>query len=205
MGYTKSEILEAVDMLLKHRNNEIPAEVYDEVLVMIRRLVQYHGQKFGVIDKMARLYESGTPVAEIEKATGRDRTWIYECLKRLGVKIRPHGRRGGETHPCWKGGRYVDRTGYIRLRNRAHFTLFFPRAHGEGAGCRWTLVSGLFFEARPGIHKTADRPVKSIEIKRLGEKRAYPQTIQLFQLDQLGEGGDKNHISFIPLFSEPVE
>jgi HNH endonuclease len=118
MESVKEEMLEAVDLLLKHRNKEIPDEVYDEALVTIRRLIQYHGPKFGVIDHMAQLYESGTPVAEIEKATGRDRTWIYECLKRLEVKIRPHGRRGGETHPCWKGGRYADRTGYVRLRKR---------------------------------------------------------------------------------------
>lgn len=111
-----NEMLRAVDLLIKFRSPVVPAEIYDETLVTIKRLIKYHGKKFVTIDKMARLYESGTPVSEIAKTTGRDRTWIFSCLKRLGGKLRPHGRKGGETHPCWKGGRYVDPSGYVRLR-----------------------------------------------------------------------------------------
>ena len=45
---------------------------------------------------------------------------IYKVCKKHGIKCQRTGPRAGEGHPDWKGGRIVDRNGYVFLFRPEH-------------------------------------------------------------------------------------
>jgi hypothetical protein len=74
-------------------------------------------QKFWTIERenwLVEQYESGRSQEDIARELGYNQAAISSRLRQLGVLTRCSVGRG-ENHPSWKGGRTVDRKGYVRV------------------------------------------------------------------------------------------
>ena len=80
-------------------------------------------------DYIKNLYEQGMSTVEIGEKTNLTPQSIWQRLIKANVKMRDQkeaqrvsrekGRqetKKGEESPCWKGGRYVDKNGYVVIR-----------------------------------------------------------------------------------------
>ena len=77
------------------------------------------------VDQLRQLYEvEGKTVAEIGVILGRKSKVVNKACKRLGIQMRPRGQKFGPDHKGWKGGRRVDKSGYILVYCPGH-----PEAH----------------------------------------------------------------------------
>ena len=45
---------------------------------------------------------------------------IYKVCKKHGIKCQRTGPRAGEGHPEWKGGRLIDKDGYVLVYSPGH-------------------------------------------------------------------------------------
>ena len=95
---------------------------------------------------LIRLYESGKSLPEISEMVKITDQAIWLRLKNAGVKLRSisdaiklsfkTGRSiilSGKNHPCWKGGRYKHKDGYIHInsgRDREH-RVVWEKANGK--------------------------------------------------------------------------
>ena len=77
--------------------------------------------------KIIGLYESGYTLEEIGRKYDVTRAIISKYLRRLNKTRTPEESkkmRGttcrGENNPCWRGGRYQDNYGYVRIYNPSH-------------------------------------------------------------------------------------
>lgn len=76
------------------RDNPAPLESADEITDILRR------------------YEEGASQQAISFETGRSQSFISRVIRKYG-QARPTPT--GANHPNWKGGRYVDSAGYVRV------------------------------------------------------------------------------------------
>lgn len=66
------------------------------------------------VEQMRKWYEDERKtVAEIGELLGRSGKVVNKACKRLGFRMRRRGPKSGPEHPGWKGGRVVDKGGYI--------------------------------------------------------------------------------------------
>lgn len=66
------------------------------------------------VEQMRKWYEEERKtVAEIGVILGRSSKSVNKACKRLGFRMRRRGPKSGSEHPGWKGGRLVDKAGYI--------------------------------------------------------------------------------------------
>lgn len=66
------------------------------------------------VEQMRKWYEvERKTVEEIGKLLGRSGKVVNKACKRLGFRMRRRGPKSGPEHPAWKGGRVVDKAGYI--------------------------------------------------------------------------------------------
>jgi len=66
------------------------------------------------IEQMRHWYEvERKTVAEIGALLGRSPKVVNKVCKRSGFRMRPRGQKFGPEHKGWKGGRIVDKSGYI--------------------------------------------------------------------------------------------
>jgi len=73
------------------------------------------GSKLSEVTKeKIRLALKGNTYRKGKKASKKTRIRISEAMKKK------HKEWGVEGHPMWKGGRYVDGFGYIRILNKTH-------------------------------------------------------------------------------------
>lgn len=72
---------------------------------------------------------------------------IGVLCKRLGLKTQRTGPRAGEAHPGWKGGRRLEKNGYVQIYMPGH-----PRARksGKGRGRTYVLEHILVMEKHLG-------------------------------------------------------
>jgi hypothetical protein len=85
-------------------------------------------------------------VAEILGLTEKQ---IQRRIRRLGLTTQRTGPRGGAEHPEWKGGRHLDKNGYVLLYAPGH-----PSARGK-----YILEHRLVMEQHLGRHLTRDEVV----------------------------------------------
>lgn len=68
------------------------------------------------VDQLRTWYEvERKTVAQIGELMGVSSKAVNKACKRLGFQMRRRGPKSGAEHPCWKGGRNVDKDGYILL------------------------------------------------------------------------------------------
>ena len=89
---------------------------------------------------------------DIGAAIGRNWKGVWELMKRLGIPRQPHNRfPTNSDNPSWKGGRYVDRDGYVCIHFPSH-----PNARGKGYVREHRLVMersiGRYLTAKEVVH-----------------------------------------------------
>lgn len=73
------------------------------------------------VEQMRTWYEvERKTVAEIGALLGQKSQGVNKACKRLGFQMRRRGPKGGAEHPGWKGGRRVDKGGYILIHAPDH-------------------------------------------------------------------------------------
>lgn len=71
---------------------------------------------------------------EVAKAIGCAPQYLTEILRREGIASKPRGPRQGAGHGKWRGGRTLDRSGYVLVRVWDHPTATRnPSKHHRGA------------------------------------------------------------------------
>lgn len=77
------------------------------------------------IEQMREWYEQdGMTFQQIADRLGQDARQVGKCARRNGFRTRRVGPAGGAAHPEWKGGRRLDRGGYVLVYCPDH-----PAAH----------------------------------------------------------------------------
>lgn len=76
-------------------------------------------------DTVRVMYESGMTQAEIGKQLGVSQKVVWRCMKNNGISARSKAKRNqyGEKNGFWRGGQYIDDSGYVRIKMDGH-----PRA-----------------------------------------------------------------------------
>ena len=73
------------------------------------------------VDQMRTWYEfERKTVAEIGVLLGCSSKAVNKACKRLGFQMRRRGPKSGSEHPGWKGGRILDKGGYILVHAPGH-------------------------------------------------------------------------------------
>lgn len=73
------------------------------------------------VEQMRTWYEvERKTVAEIGLLLGYSSKVVNKACKRLGFQMRRRGPKSGPEHPGWKGGRIVDKAGYILVHSPDH-------------------------------------------------------------------------------------
>ncbi len=73
------------------------------------------------LDALTRRIQRREHNSEIALALGWPVRRVEKMIARHGLKgLRGHNSRAGKDHPCWNGGRIVDRHGYILVHQPGH-------------------------------------------------------------------------------------
>lgn len=79
-------------------------------------------------EQLRQLYEvERKTVEEIGLALGRPSKLVNKWCKKLGIRMRPRGQKFGPEHKGWKGGRVIDKSGYVLIYLPEH-----PNANNAG-------------------------------------------------------------------------
>ena len=103
------------------------------------------------IEEMTKWYEEGMSLQQIGDRLGKDFRLVHKALKKAGVQMRPRGwcNQRGSRNVSWKGGRQVDKAGYVLIRMPDH-----PAANNNGYVREHRLVA----------EKMLGRPLKPEEV-----------------------------------------
>ncbi len=63
-------------------------------------------------DRIVRLYKSGMSQTQISIKLGRSQSFVSRLLRKNGIV---HEVKRGPGHSMWRGGRYLDGNGYVRV------------------------------------------------------------------------------------------
>lgn len=144
------------------RDNPAPLETPEEVADILNR------------------YESGQSQQKISLDIGRSQSFVSRVIRKYGSGARAYPK--GENHPHWKGGRYIDTNGYVRVLV-AKDDEFAAMALKEGTALEHRLVMarslGRHLERHETVHHiNGDRTDNRIENLQLrqgkhGKHTAY--------------------------------
>lgn len=119
---------------------------------------------------LRRLYEDERKtVEEIGLILGRASKLVNKWCKKLGIQMRPRGQKFGPEHKGWKGGRRVDKDGYILTYAPDH-----PAAHPRAKTVR---------EHRLVMEKVLGRyllPEEVVHHKDEDKQNNHPDNLELF-------------------------
>jgi HNH endonuclease len=111
------------------------------------------------IEEMKEWYESGMTLQQIGDRLGRRLQTVGRVLKRAGVQMRPRGwcDQSGPKNRFWRGGRTVDKHGYVLVYRPDH-----PFANSHGQVREHRLVAeqmlGRYLEPTEVVHHKDDDP-----------------------------------------------
>ena len=74
------------------------------------------------IDRMIAMYQSGKSVQETARLMESATKQVRKYLRQFDIPIRPHSEATpkGDKNPAWRGGRHIDKSGYVYLRRPDH-------------------------------------------------------------------------------------
>jgi len=72
------------------------------------------------VEKIRQWIKDGKTQAWIGKELNVNPKLIYKVCKKHNIKCQRTGPRSGSGHPDWKGGRLIDKSGYILVYNPDH-------------------------------------------------------------------------------------
>lgn len=98
------------------------------------------------VEQIRQWISEGKTHAWIGTQLGVNPKLIYKVCKRHGIRCQRTGPRAAEGHPDWKGGRIVDKNGYILVYSPDHPGV---RKMGSRSG-RYVLEHRLVMEAHLG-------------------------------------------------------
>lgn len=110
------------------------------------------------VEQMRTWYEvERKTVAEIGGLLGHSSKAVNKACKRFGFRMRRRGPKSGDEHPGWKGGRTVDKSGYILVYRPDH-----PACNNSGYVREHRLVCELALGRTLGpnevVHHRNDDP-----------------------------------------------
>lgn len=80
-----------------------------------------------LIARMTAWYEAGETVVQIGDRLGGSPKMVNKILKRSGCRMRRRGPKDGPEHTGWRGGKTLDKSGYVLVWNPDH-----PQANHAG-------------------------------------------------------------------------
>lgn len=110
------------------------------------------------VEKMRKWYEvDGLSVTQIGKKLKRSPKLVWKVCKKHGFRMRPVGSNPGSKNPAWRGGRIVDKCGYVLIHMPHH-----PHANSGGYVREHRLVAervlGRYLTATEVVHHKDDDP-----------------------------------------------
>lgn len=122
------------------------------------------------IEQMRHWYEvEGLTIEQIGAKLGQSRVATNKALKRHGIPLRRRGPKDGELHTGWKGGRHLNKDGYIEVYQPNH-----PFAR---KGNRRVLEHRLVMEQMIGRYL---EPGEVVHHKNGDKQDNRPENLELF-------------------------
>lgn len=122
------------------------------------------------VEEMRKWYEQDRmTVEEIGQRLGQASKLVNKVCKRHGFQMRPRGQKFGPEHKGWKGGRTVDKAGYILVYRPDH-----PNAN----------VSGYIREHRLVMEEKLGRLLEKHEVVHHIDNSTdnnHPDNLELFE------------------------
>lgn len=123
------------------------------------------------VDELRRMIEQGLTHEEIERRLSVTcdpritRKLVTKACRRYGIQCNRRGPRAAEGHPEWKGGRRVNRDGYIEVYTPEHHTcLRLNELRRQRAGGKWYRKDRYVLEHRLVVEKHLGRNLLDDEV-----------------------------------------
>lgn len=122
------------------------------------------------VEQMREWYErDGLTLQQIADRLGRSQKVVNKVAKRHGFRMRRRGPPRGVQHPDWKGGRTVDKSGYVLVKCHDH-----PHANSLGYVREHRLVMDRI------LGRTLD-PSEVVHHKDGNTQNNDPANLELFE------------------------
>lgn len=110
------------------------------------------------VEDMRKWYEKdGMSVTDIATKLGKSPKLIWKVCNKHGFRMRPVGPPSGKKNPSWRGGRIVDKSGYVLVHTPDH-----PNANFGGYVREHRLVAesllGRYLTPEEVVHHKDDDP-----------------------------------------------
>lgn len=144
-------------------------------------VVRYHLMALGIhevnkdkyewpIEQMRKWYEDdGMTVEQIGNLLQRSSKVVNKVCKKNGFRMRPRGQKFGSEHKGWKGGRTIDKDGYV---------LVYAPDHPNSNRCGYIREHRLVMEKKIGRILLPNEVVHHIDDVK---NNNHPDNLELFQ------------------------